>query len=88
MWDAEAYFYEKAEEPFMSTWTIYFNPSDFPGKYVARRHDIFRSEAEPRASDAHFVGDTLDEVRNKLPYGLACLHRSDGDEAQIMETWI
>jgi hypothetical protein len=88
MWDAERYFREPQEEPFMSVWTIYYNPRDFPGKYVARRHDIFRNRTEPQASSEYFMADTLDEIRSLIPFGLACLSRSDGDEPQILETWL
>jgi hypothetical protein len=88
MMDAESYFRETTENPFMSVWSIYFNPRDFPGKYVARRHDIYRGDKEPRASEEHFVADSLDTVRDKLPLGLVCLSRSDADEPHILETWL
>lgn len=88
MMEAESYFRETSENPFMSLWTIYFNPRDFPGKYVARRHDIFRGEKGPQASHEHFVADSLDEIRDRLPMGLVCLSRSDDDEPQILETWL
>jgi hypothetical protein len=69
-------------------WVIYSNPRDFPGKYVARRHDIFRGESEPKASPEHFVADSLDEIRQRIPLGLACLTRSDEDDEKIVETWL
>jgi hypothetical protein len=76
------------EAPFKSIpiWTIYRNPTDFPGKFVARRHDIFRDG--PKASDEYFTAATLDEIRAALPFGLACLTRSEEDEPQIVESWI
>jgi hypothetical protein len=88
MWEAEGYYLEPKEEPFMSVWTIYYSPLDFPGKYVARRHDIFRSKVEPEASDQYFVADSLEEIRSKIPFGLACLTRSKGDKLSIVETWV
>jgi hypothetical protein len=88
MWDAEHYFKETTEPPFMSMWTIYFNPRDFPGKYVARRHDIFRGDRGPAASSEYFVADSLGAIRDKLPMGLVCLSRSDGDDPVILETWL
>jgi hypothetical protein len=88
MWDAEAYFEETQEKPFMSLWTIYDSPTDFPGKFVARRHDIFRDRKEPQVSEEHFVADSLDEIRNLIPFGLACLTRSEEDDAKIVETWL
>jgi|SRR5277367_5300502 len=88
MWDAEMYFQEMQEEPFMSMWTVYYDPRDFPGKYVARRHDIFRDKKESRPSSQYFVADSLDEIRALIPYGMACLTRSEEDDARIVETWI
>ena len=88
MWDAESYFREISENPFLSVWTVYFNPRDFPGKYVARRFNLFRGEMEPKASNEHFVANSIDEVRRLLPMGLVCLQRSDGDDAKIVETWL
>jgi hypothetical protein len=88
MWEAERYFCEPQGELFMSMWVIYYSPRDFPGKYVARRHDLFRGDREPAASSEHFVANSLKEIRDKLPMGLVCLSRSDGDEPQILETWL
>lgn len=76
------------EKLFMSIWTIYYDPRDYPGKYVTRRHDIFRDNRPPQASREHYVGNTLDEVRARIPLGLVRLLRSEGDEPQIVECWV
>ncbi len=65
-------------------WTIYSSPSDYPGKFVARPHSVKREVA----LRCHLIADTLDEIREKLPFGLAQLDRSPGDDATIVETWI
>ena len=76
---------------FMTMWTIYDHPLDFPDKFVARRWDIVRAgnKTEPVARAEHVTADTLDELRrDMMRRGLVCLTRSDGDEPQIVETWL
>jgi len=75
----------------LPTWTIYFNATDYPGKFVVRRFVILgggrglHKDAEPC-----FVGDSLEAARDSLPHerGLYCMPRQAGDEPQIVETWI
>lgn len=88
MWEAKSYFREIEEAPFMSVWTVYYDPNDFPGKYVVRRHDIFRGLEGSHPSSEHFVADTLEGIRAQIPFGLACMMRSEADDAKIVETWI
>jgi hypothetical protein len=71
----------------MNSWTIYFNPSDYPWKYVVRKFDLGGAgEARPTAD--MFVADSLDEARALLPLGLSCFERATDDDAVIVETWI
>jgi hypothetical protein len=77
---------ETQQKPFMNMWTVYYDPRDYPGKYVVRRFDIFPGRAEPSAE--HYVADTLDEIRQHVPPGMDCLMRSEQDEEQIVETWL
>ena len=70
----------------LSLWTVYDNPSDMPGMFVARRFDIGRGEAV--WTDICVIASTLDGVRELIPQGLHCMPRADGDEPQIVETWI
>jgi hypothetical protein len=92
MYQAERYYYEPPEKPFMSLWTVYYDPKDFPGKYVVRRGDIFRSKTPSgehhMPSDEYYVADSLEEVRGKIPWGMVCLHRAEEDEPQIVEVWV
>jgi hypothetical protein len=73
----------------MSTYTIYFSPSDWPGKYVARRFQLVAGEPQPRELMA--VEATLEAcravVRQGRP-GLVRMVRDPSDEAQIVETWL
>jgi hypothetical protein len=70
-----------------SMFTVYWNPKDYPGKYVVRRHVVSRHGAVPMEVVA--IADTLEEARRPIQYlHLHCLGREPGDESQIVETWI
>lgn len=76
---------------FMSTWTVYWNPRDYPEKFVARRFVILRRSEEPQPTTEFFVADTLEAIREKLweiDPNLSCLPRWENDEAQIVEVWL
>jgi hypothetical protein len=88
MWDARAYYQEEQAEPFMNFWVIYDHPRDFPDKFVARRHYIVRGDPEPRASEEYITADSLDEIRQRVPQGLACLARYAEDDPNIVEVWL
>lgn len=66
---------------------IYENPSDYPGKFVARRQWAGRGGVllEPGPL---IVGDSLTEVRGVIPDGMVRLPRDPNDEPQIVECWI
>lgn len=65
-----------------SIWVVYESPPDFPDKYVARRLIL------GRATGDFVVGDTLLDVRSKLPKGLFRMERSDRDDPSVRESWI
>lgn len=76
--------------PGLRTWTIFENPSDFPGKFVVR---IFTANGEPphepipnRRPTA--VVDTLEEARAALPEGLTRFSRDEKDDPVIVEVWL
>jgi hypothetical protein len=67
---------------------VYFNPSDYPGRYVVRVQrpgpgGAIQEEAEPRA-----VVDTLEEARKMLPWYLTNLGRYPDDDPVIVEVWV
>ncbi len=72
----------------MTLWTIYDHPRDHPEHFVVRGWDIAMGTsgpvAVPRARQTLFT--TLDAARAAMG-GRACLGRSDGDDACIVETW-
>lgn len=73
-------------EDVLPIWTIYDNPSDYPGKYVLRRSVAARGFVI--TDPVCYVSDTLDAARKMLPPGLFRLDRQPGDEVQIVETWL
>jgi hypothetical protein len=75
----------------MTQWIIYFNPSDYPGKYVVRGHDIVRGQLEPVARPHCFVCESLEEARERLLLawpGLVCLARHPSDPLPVVEVWL
>ena len=72
-------------------WTIYDHPSDFPHGYVARKFLIVRGKPEPVPTLALIQSHSLEAVRvgllEECP-GLVCIKRNEGDEPQIVETWL
>lgn len=71
----------------LSIWTIYDNPSDFPGKFVARRFVVYGATG-PLATPEVFEADSLDEIRAMIPQGLFRMEPWQGDDIKIVETWI
>jgi hypothetical protein len=77
-----------AVEPFR-VWTIYSHPSDFPDDYVAREFSI-QAGAGPQPTDNVMISASLDLLRRTLMVDmrLTVIPRSDGDEPQIVESWV
>lgn len=72
---------------YLSMFTIYKHPEDYPDKFVVREFVIKRTGPEP--SRHANVYDTLDEARLPLIWrGLSCIERSPEDEPQIVESWL
>jgi hypothetical protein len=69
-------------------WTVYDNPTDYPGKFVARRFDVDASGAKPSASI--IIMDDLTKLRDMLAFEmhLTPLARNEGDDPKIVETWL
>ena len=62
--------------------TIYYNPSDYPGKYVARLFDC--------SNPTHYIvlADTLENIRQSIPPTMRCFRRHPDDDPCIVEVWI
>lgn len=66
----------------LNIWMVYKFPKDFPDKYVARLFLL----AQPTSTV--LVEESLERIRERLPRGLCCLPRLDGDEPHIVEVWL
>lgn len=65
----------------LSIWVVYDNPTDYPGRFVARKW-----KGDTATPELH-LADTLDELRQLLPAGLCRLPRFAIDDPKIVETW-
>ncbi|HEX8957375.1 MAG TPA: hypothetical protein VF798_13930 [Burkholderiaceae bacterium] len=72
----------KSNDDDLSMWVVYEEPPGFPDQYVARRYVLEKDTGD------YVVGDTLNDVRAKLPPGLMRLERSPQDDPQVRESWI
>jgi hypothetical protein len=72
----------------LAIWTVYENPRDYPGKFVARRFDVDAKGPKPSASI--IIAPNLKTLRSILAFEmhLICMPRNEGDEPQIVETWL
>jgi hypothetical protein len=70
----------------LSSWTIYDRPKDYPHGYIARRFVI--NGAGPIPTDEAIVGP-IEQMRTLFESrGLVCFPLVQGDEPQIVETWM
>lgn len=70
----------------LALYTIYRNPSDYPGLFVLRRTLV--SAAVVPDQEPMRICSTLSEVRAALPTGAYNLGREASDDPCIVETWI
>jgi hypothetical protein len=63
------------------------NPSDYPGKYVLRRHHAVAGDLVPEARPV-VVADNLKAARWALPTGLVRMPIEIGHDPVIVEWWI
>jgi hypothetical protein len=70
----------------MKQWVVYYNPSDYPEKYVVREWHVLRDSLI--ANDHVVIGNTLEEARTLIPQGLYRLPRLENDDPVIVEVWI
>lgn len=73
----------------LDLWTIFFGPSDYPGKYVLKKFTIVGGQLEPTpAPEPTAITLTLEQARKHLPDGLVNMGRDPKDEPIVVETWI
>jgi hypothetical protein len=71
----------------MELWTVYFNPSDFPGLYVLRRFSLFE-DGTSCPDDGCAIAQTLEGVRDHIPAGCVRMMRHQYDDPAIIEVWL
>jgi hypothetical protein len=75
----------------MKGYTIYANPSDYPGQYVVRGWTIrvpYESVSAEFDETPLLVCATLSEARRVLPVGLMRALREPEDDPVIVESWV
>jgi hypothetical protein len=71
----------------MRLFTVYWNPSDYPGCYVVREWVTVDGKPMP-AVVPHAVTSDLDSARQTIPAWAVRLARGVDDDPVIVETWI
>lgn len=71
----------------MVTYTIYANPSDYPGLYVVRKWRI-ESHGLIAGELIHPPVKTLEAARACIPAGLCCIPRDAKDDPVVVEIWL
>jgi hypothetical protein len=70
----------------LTIWTVYRNPTDYPGLWVLRPFDVGPEGVQPRTDCV--VADTLGKIREALPPGLHRVSRDQSDYPAIYESWV
>lgn len=65
--------------------SIYGNPKDYPGKYVARVFDI--RPGEVRATRYIMISENLEELRSAMPSELSFMDKTPKDDPELLEVW-
>lgn len=71
----------------MSSYVVYFNPPDFPGRFVVREWFIERS-GELLALNLIGTAASLVEARALIPVGMVNFRRSADDIPAVLEVWM
>jgi hypothetical protein len=74
-------------ETVLTMFTIYDSPTNYPGRFVVRRWDIVRGQAEPQPRE-EVACATLCEARAYVPPGMERTVRDPSDVPCIVETWL
>ena len=74
-----------AHRGLLTIWTIYDKPKDHPDGFIARRFD---AAGELIPTDDTMTGELEDMREVFWKAGLLKLTRQEGDEPQIVESWM
>lgn len=70
----------------LTQYVIYWNPSDYPGRFVTREWKVTAGQVLAAAHPCA-VADSLAEARAIVPDGLVHIGRMPGDDPAIFEVW-
>jgi hypothetical protein len=68
-------------------WVVYWNPRDYPGRYVVRRQWVSRGDVY-KEDYPKIVTKFLSEARDVIPDGLVNIGRMPEDDDVILEVWL
>lgn len=74
------------DEEVLTIWAVYRNPSDHPGKWVLRGHNV--GPGVVMARPGCYIADSYTALLRSLPSGLQRLPNSPFDDPVIYECWI
>jgi len=79
--------WEASQRGQFTIWTIYDRPKDHPEGFIARRFEVGGGGKTVATADT--INGKLDDIRMALERaGLVNIRRQEGDEPQIVESWI
>lgn len=64
-------------------YTMYYDPADYPGKFVVRRFQYDQPDPDPMV-----VSDTYTGAKAVIPQGCVKFQPDPQDEPQILEIWL
>jgi hypothetical protein len=70
----------------LAMFVVYRHPKDYPDKFVVRRWDIFHGKAIP--TQWVRTAESLEQIREEIPPGLARILRDPTDDPSIVECWV
>lgn len=71
----------------LSLWTVYDHPKDFPHGYIARRWEVTPAGATPTGDI--ITNPSLELMRVMMEaQGLSCLPRQEDDDPAVLESWL
>ena len=73
---------EAVKRGLLPMWTIYEKPLDHPEGFIARRFESNMPTLDTLTGELDVIRATFERA------GLFKIPRSDGDEPQIVETWV
>ena len=67
--------------------TVYENPNDYPGKFVARIYNV-GTDKQVETLPFVVVKDTYAELRKAIPAGFVKIAPNKNDDPNILEIWL